>query len=105
MVNYGNNNSSLYLIWHGTSFDLIKTSILPFGSVFAAHQPLADQTALSGRSQEAVFVGITPTYAGGVTLFNPTTKRTFIRHSFKYLSDDEHFLCHYRYHSIVKETK
>ena len=88
-ITYGNDNSSPYTLWHGKPFDLIQTPILPFRSVIAAHRPLADQTALSGRSQEAMFVGIAPNYAGGVTLFNPTTKRTFIRHSFKYLSDIE----------------
>ena len=88
-INYGTNNSSPYMLWLGNPFDLIKTTILPFDSIIAAHRPLADQTALSGRFQEAVFVGIAPNYAGGVTVFNPTTKRTFIRHSFKYLSDIE----------------
>ena len=36
-----------------------------------------------------MFIGIAHTHAGGIILFNPTTKGTFIRHSFKYLSDIE----------------
>ena len=45
-------------------------------------------TVLSCQSIEAVFVGSTaPDFAAGIVLFNPTTKRTFIRHWFKYMSD------------------
>ena len=36
-----------------------------------------------------MFVGITHTYAGEITLFSQVTKRTFIRYSFKHLSDTE----------------
>ena len=72
------NNSSPYLLWHGHPFDLIKTPILPFGSINAADRRLETQTALSGRSQEAVFVGIAHAHAGGIILYNPATKRTFI---------------------------
>ena len=63
--------------------------MLPFGSIVAAHRPLDTQTALGDRTHEAIFVGIAPHFAAGILLFNPITKRCFIRHSFKYLSDDE----------------
>ena len=63
--------------------------MLPFGSIVAAHRPLDTQTALGGCSQEAVFVGIAPQFAAGILLFKPVTKRCFICHSFKYLSDIE----------------
>ena len=62
--------------------------MLPFGSVIAAHRPLADQTALSGRSIEAIFIGIAHAHSNAVLLFNPVSKRSFTRHSFKYLSDE-----------------
>ena len=88
-ITYGNNNLSSYLIQHGTPFNFIKTPILPFGSIVAAYRSLVDQIALSGRSQDAMFVGIAPTYPYCITLFNLITKRTYIRHSFKYLSDIE----------------
>ena len=88
-ITSGNFNLSPYLLWHGTPFDLIKTSLLPFGSIVVAHKPLNTQTVLSGRSQEDVFVGIAPEFNGGILLFNPSTKRSYVRHSFKYLSDTE----------------
>jgi hypothetical protein len=77
-----------YSIWYDREFDLVRNPVLPFGSVVAAHKPLADQTALSGRSIEAIFIGIAHAHATAVLLFNPVTKRSFIRHSFKYLSDE-----------------
>ena len=61
---------------------------MPFGSVIAAHKPLADQTALSGRSIEAIFIGVAHSHVNAVLLFNPATKRSFVRHSFKYLCDE-----------------
>ena len=82
-------NHSPYLLWHGRPFDFMKTPILPFGSVVAAHRPLAAQTALSGRSYEAIFIGIAHAHVNAVILFNPITKKSFIRHSFKYLADVE----------------
>ena len=88
-ITSGNNNSSPYLLWYGTRFDLIKTPLFPFGSIVAAHKPLDTQTALSGRSHEAVFVGIAPEFNGWILLFNPSMKRSYVRHSFKHLSDTE----------------
>ena len=49
----------------------------------------ATQHTLSGRSIESIFVGIAHDYAGGVVLFNPATKRSIVRHSFKYLNDND----------------
>ena len=66
-------NVSLFYSWYSRPFDLKKTHLLPFGSIVAAHRPLATQHALSGRSVESIFVGIAHDYAGGVILFNPTT--------------------------------
>ena len=68
---------------------MARTPILLFGSIVTAHRPLETKTALGGRAQEAVLVGITSKFAVRITLFNPVTKRTFIRHSFRYLSDTE----------------
>ena len=34
-------------------------------------------------------MGIAHDYVGGVVLFNPTTKRSVVRHSFKYLDDND----------------
>ena len=49
---------SPHALWNGHPFDLKAHPVLPFGSIIAAHKPLATQTALSGRSIEAVYVGI-----------------------------------------------
>ena len=88
-ITSGHDGASPYSMWYDEPFDFVKTPILPFGFIVAAQKPLVSQTALSGRSKEAIFVGIAPQHTGGVILYNPTTKRTFIRHFFKYLSDDE----------------
>ena len=82
-------NVSPFYSWYSRPFDLQKTPLLPFGSIVAAHRPLATQHALSGRSIESIFVGIAHDYAGGIILFNPTTKRSVVRHSFKYLDDND----------------
>ena len=75
-ITSGLGTSFPFLLWHGTPFDFARTSLPPFGSIVAAHYPLDSQTALGGRSQEAIFSGIAPTYACGITLFNLLTKRT-----------------------------
>ena len=41
---------SPYRHWHGYDFEILKYPIIPFGSIMAAHIPLAKQHALSGRS-------------------------------------------------------
>ena len=82
-------NPSAYFLMHGRPFDFKENPILPFGSVVAAHHPLAAQTALSGRSYEAIFIGIAHAHANAVIPFNPVTKKNFVRHSFKYLTDVE----------------
>ena len=81
-ITSGPAGSSPYSLWHGRPYDLERNPILPFGSIVAAHKSLTTQTALSGRSIEAVFVGIAHDHAAAVNLFNPITKKTFIRHSF-----------------------
>jgi hypothetical protein len=44
---------------------------------------------MSGRAIESVFVGCSDLHEGAIKVFNPQTKRTTLRHSFKYLSDVE----------------
>ena len=88
-ITSGRDGLSPYALWHGHPFDLTAHPVLPFGSVIAAHKPLATQTALSGRSIEAVYVGIAHSYVEFLILFNPITKRSFVRHSFKFISEDE----------------
>ena len=80
-------NVSIYFFLFSRPFDLEKTPLLPFGSIVAAHRPLASQTALSGRSIESIFVGIAHDFAGRIISFNPISNDTNVQHSFKYLSD------------------
>ena len=77
-------NVSYYYSWFSRPFDLQKISLLPFGTIVAAHRPLASQKALSSRSKKSIFVGI-----AHCILFNPASKQTYVRHTFKYLSDND----------------
>ena len=53
------------------------------------HIPLSTQTALSGRSDEMYFIGIAHDFNCGIRLYNPVTKSTVTRHSFKFISIQE----------------
>jgi hypothetical protein len=67
----------------------VKLAKLPFGSVIMGNIPTELQISLSGRAKEIYFVGFSDLHNGAVKLFNPTTKRIILRHSYKYLSDVE----------------
>ena len=46
--------------------------------------PIDRQTVLSGRSIQTYYTGMAPDYEkGGILLFNPITKRTIIRRTYK----------------------
>jgi hypothetical protein len=81
--------TSPYSLWWKKPYDFHSFPILPFGSVVMGNIPLPQQTTLSGRAIENVYVGCSDLHAGAVKLFNLQTKRITIRHSFKYLSDVE----------------
>jgi hypothetical protein len=79
-----NPTSSPFSDWHnGRKIDLSTTPMLPFGTIVMAHNPLSLQTSLNGRSFVTYFVGCAPGFRGGLVLFNPATKRTVIRRTFK----------------------
>ena len=77
--------SSPFFEWHGRHINLHDTPIIPFGSIVMAHIPLSEQTNLGGRAFETYSVGCAPAHKGGVTLFNPVTKRYVIRRTIKVL--------------------
>ena len=79
----GTPNVSPYELWFGYKYNLNHNPIVPFGSVVYAHIPLDDQTAMSGRSIRTFHVGFAQGHKGGILLFNPVTKRTIVRRSFK----------------------
>ena len=80
---------SPYEIYYGFPYDLAKYPIFPFGSIIMGHIPLSTQTSLSGRSDEMYFVGIAHDFNCGIRLYNPVTKSTVTRHSFKFISIKE----------------
>ena len=59
-------NVSPYFSWLPRPSDIEETPLLPFGSIVAAHRPLASQTELSGRYIESIFVGIAHSFSGGL---------------------------------------
>ena len=53
-------NKSPYELWYGHPCDLSSQPLLPFGSIVMSHIPLEQQTSLSGRSIETIYVGRSP---------------------------------------------
>ena len=78
-----NPSESPFFLWYGFKYNLIDNPCIPFGSVVMAHLPLKDQTALSGRCIRTYYIGIAPDHKGGILLYNPKTKRTIVRRTFK----------------------
>ena len=78
-----NPSTSAEIEWEGKALDLLDTPILPFGTIVQAHIPLVLQTPLSGRSFEAIAVGMAKNHRHGIQLFNPKTKRIIIRRTIK----------------------
>jgi hypothetical protein len=72
-------------LWQGNdkSLDLHVIPALPFGSRVIAHVPLTNQRADSLRGVKTIYVGAADGVKGGILLFDPETKRTQIRVSFK----------------------
>ena len=71
-------------MWEGKKLDLNSTPLIPFGSIVMAHIPLAlQQGTLGPRCFETVAVGAAPGHKGNIKLYNPLTKRTFFRRSFR----------------------
>ncbi len=77
-----------YTEWTGKKHDLLNNPLLAFGTIVMAHLPIEQQHALSGKSFEAYYVGSAPDYRGGILLYDPLSKRTIIRRSYKVLGDN-----------------
>jgi len=78
-------SSTPYYLWHGSHFDPLANPLLPFGSIVYAHIPLCLQTTLSGRSVRTFYIGCAPDHKSGILLFDPRTKLTKIRRTYKVL--------------------
>ena len=70
-------------LWGSDSINLRKTPMVPFGTIVMAHVPTKHQTGLGANSFEAIAVGCTPGTKGGLLLYNPKSKRTICRRTFK----------------------
>ncbi len=88
-----------YTEWTGKKHDLLNNPLLAFGTIVMAHLPIEQQHALSGRSFEAYYVGCAPDYRGGILLYNPVSKRTIIRRSYKVLGDNAQPAMNLKYES------
>ena len=76
-------------VWFDRPYDLAKRPTIPFGSIVMSHIPLPQQTTMSGRAIEGIVVGNSPHHEFGLRIFNPTTKRESIRHTYKILGETE----------------
>jgi hypothetical protein len=70
-------------LWFGKPIDVQNIPIIPFGSIVMAHIPLEMQTKNGPRSTTTYCVGSARDYKGGLLLFNPETKHTIVRRTFK----------------------
>ena len=76
-------------LYNEFSYDLAKYPIFPFGYIIMGHSPLSIQTSLLVCSDEMYFIGIAHDFNCGIRLYNPVTKSTVTRNSFKFISIQE----------------
>ena len=79
------NQRSPHELWTGEKPDLNKSPLIPFGSIVMAHIPLALQNVESGRSKMTYCIGTSLVHNQGLILWNPETKKSTIRRTFKML--------------------
>ena len=73
-----------YFNWYGHHYDMLKQPILDFGCVVMAHVPKVKQGMLTCKSIETYYVGVHEHGRhGGILLYDPKTKRTQVRRSFR----------------------
>ena len=77
--------ASSYRLWHGADPDMLNYPILPFGTVVMAHIPLHLQNKFSGAAVLTYYIGCAVDHYGGFMLWNPATKKSCIRRTFKIL--------------------
>ncbi len=75
--------TSPHEMWYGEKLNMLHNPCIPFGSVVKAHIPLDSQTGFSGKSIDTIYVGMAHGRHGGILLYNPKTKRTIVRRSFR----------------------
>jgi len=72
-----------YFLWYSKQFDLLHQPTIPFGAIVRAHVPLSQQSMLKERSIITYYVGFNNDKYGGILLYNPLTKQTIIRRSYR----------------------
>ena len=76
--------TNAYSMWYDKPYDMKKQPILDFGCIVMAHIPLKDQGMLTGRATETYYVGPHDNGRhGGLLLYNPITKHTIVRRTFR----------------------
>jgi hypothetical protein len=76
--------TNAYNMWYDKPYDMFKQPILDFGCIVMAHVPLKDQGMLTGRAIETYYVGPHEHGRhGGLLLYNPQTKHTIVRRTFR----------------------
>ncbi len=78
--------TNAYERWYGHKYDMLKQPILDFGCIVMAHVPLDHQGVFSPKSIETYYVGVHEHGRhGGLLLYNPKSKHTIVRRSFRIL--------------------
>jgi len=84
MPNPDDPSTNPYMLWYGKPYDLLKQPVLDFGCVVMAHVPLSQQGNLSDKAIETYYVGChIDGRHGGILLYNPKSKHTITRRSFR----------------------
>jgi len=77
-------STNAYERWYGKKYDQLEHPCVPFGSIVKAHIPLKLQKkGVRDKSIDTIYVGLSKGKHGGILLFNPITKHTIVRRSFK----------------------
>ena len=95
---------SPYEEWYGYKYNMNDNPSIPFGSIVIAYIPLKDQTELGGRSIRTFYVGFAPEHKGGILLFNPKTKRTIVRRSFRIMGPVDQPNAKLKYEAPLDDT-
>ncbi len=83
-------STNAYENWYETKYDMLKQPMLDFGCIVMAHVPLDLQGVLSDRSIKTYYVGTVENGRhGGILLYNPITKHTIIRRSFRVMGPSD----------------
>jgi hypothetical protein len=72
-------------IWQPELLNPRRFPLQPYGTVVAAHIPLNTQNNGTGRSILGYYVGFSVDHRGGILVFNPKTRTTTVRHTYKAL--------------------